>query len=214
MAAAVAPPPAGMARASTARRPRRRTSLRAERESFTRTREEWPAATLKRAHAVHPISAVQSEYSLWTRDPEADGILDACAELGAGFLAYSPLGRGFLTGQLKRFEDFEADDYRRLSPRFQGENFQKNLDLVQRVGALAAAHGVTPAQLALAWLLARRPFVVPIPGSKRRRNVEENAKAVDVVLGPDEIAALDAVFPLGAAVGDRYPAAMMANLAR
>lgn len=175
---------------------------------------EVSAATLKRAHAVFPITAVQSEYSLWTRDPETDGVLDACAALGVGFLAYSPLGRGFLTGQLKRFEDFEPDDYRRQSPRFQGDNFQKNLELVRRVTELAAAHHVSPAELALAWLLAQRPFVVPIPGSKRRRNLEENVKAVDLVLSAQDLAALESAFPLGAATGARYPATMMANLAR
>ncbi|HSS38984.1 MAG TPA: aldo/keto reductase, partial [Polyangia bacterium] len=175
---------------------------------------EVSAETLKKAHAVFPITAVQSEYSLWTRDPETDGVLDVCAALGVGFLAYSPLGRGFLTGQLKRFEDFDADDYRRQSPRFQGENFQKNLELVRRVAELAAARGATPAQLALAWLLARRPFVVPIPGSKRRRNLEENVKAVDLVLGAQDLAALEAAFPLGAASGARYPAAVTANFAR
>ena len=175
---------------------------------------EVSAATLKKAHAVHPISAVQSEYSLWTRDPEEDGVLDACASLGVGFLAYSPLGRGFLTGQIQRFEDFEPDDYRRSSPRFQGDNFQKNLDLVRRVAELAAARGATPAQLALAWLLGRRPFIVPIPGCKRRKNLEENVKAVDVVIGPDDVAALESVFPLGVASGARYPAAMMTSLGR
>jgi aryl-alcohol dehydrogenase-like predicted oxidoreductase/CBS domain-containing protein len=147
---------------------------------------EVSAPTLKRAHAIFPITAVQSEYSLWTRDPETDGVLDACEELGVGFLAYSPLGRGFLTGRLKRFEDFAPDDYRRQSPRFQGENFQKNLELVRRVTELAAARDTSPAGLALAWLLAQRPFVVPIPGSKRRRKLEENVKAVDLVLGAQD----------------------------
>jgi aryl-alcohol dehydrogenase-like predicted oxidoreductase len=171
---------------------------------------EVSAATLTRAHAVFPITAVQSEYSLWTRDPETEGVLDACAALGVGFLAYSPLGRGFLTGQLSRFEDFEADDYRRHSPRFQGHNFQKNLELVRRVAELAVGHGASPAQLALAWLLAQRPFVVPIPGSKRRRNLEENVKAVDLVLGAQDLTALESAFPLGAASGARYPATMVA----
>lgn len=175
---------------------------------------EVSAATLKRAHAVFPITAVQSEYSLWTRDPETEGVLDGCAALGIGFLAYSPLGRGFLTGQLKRFEDFDADDYRRNSPRFQGENFQKNLELVRRVAELAAARGATPAQLALAWLLAQRPFVVPIPGSKRRRNLEENVKAVDVVLGAQDLQALESAFPLGAVAGARYPASLVSYFAR
>ena len=175
---------------------------------------EVSAATLKKAHAVHPITAVQSEYSLWTRDPETDGVLDACAALGIGFLAYSPLGRGFLTGQIKRFEDFDADDFRRQSPRFQGDNFQKNLELVRRVTELAAERRVSPAELALAWLLAQRPFVVPIPGCKRRRNLEENVKAVDLVLGANERAALEAAFPLGAATGARYSEPGMATLAR
>ena len=175
---------------------------------------EVSAATLRRAHAVHPVTAVQSEYSLWTRDPEVDGVLDACRALGIGFLAYSPLGRGFLTGQLRRFEDFAPDDYRRFSPRFQGDNFQKNLELVERVVAIARQRGVTPSQLALAWILAKQPHVVPIPGTKRRRYLDENAKAVDLALDAAELAQLDAACPPGAACGLRYPETMMAGVGR
>lgn len=175
---------------------------------------EVSEATLRRAHAVHPIASVQSEYSLWSREPETDGVLSACAELGIGFLAYSPLGRGFLTGQIKRFEDFEADDYRRLSPRFQGENFQKNLDLVGKIQEMAAGKGCSASQLALAWTLARRPFVVPIPGTKRRKYLEENVAALGVTLSADDLGRIDAIFPAGAAAGTRYPAAMMGSVAR
>ncbi|HKP56313.1 MAG TPA: aldo/keto reductase [Polyangiales bacterium] len=170
--------------------------------------------TLRRAHAVHPISSVQSELSLWSREPEQDGVLEACRELGVGFLAYSPLGRGFLTGQFKKFEDLDADDYRRHSPRFQGENFQKNLDLVTRVTELAKAKGCTPAQLALAWTLAKAEYIVPIPGTKRRKYLEDNLGAEAVKLGAAEVAKIDAVFPLGSAVGLRYPEAMMASVGR
>ncbi len=175
---------------------------------------EVSVGTLRKAHAVHPIASVQSEYSLWTRDPEVDGVLDACRELGVGFLAYSPLGRGFLTGQIKQFEDFAADDYRRLSPRFQGENFAKNLDLVARISELARARQVEASQLALAWVLSRSPHIVPIPGTKRRRYLEENLKAVALTLSSDELGALEAAFPVGAAVGLRYPQPMMATLGR
>ncbi len=164
---------------------------------------EASAATLRRAHAVHPITSIQSEYSLWTRDPE-DGVLDACRELGIGFLAYSPLGRGFLTGQFRRFEDLPAADFRRTNPRFQGENFGKNLELVAQVEALAKAKGCSASQVALAWLLARAPFIVPIPGTKRRRNLEENVGALRVDLTGAELARLEAVFPKGAAAGARY----------
>jgi aryl-alcohol dehydrogenase-like predicted oxidoreductase len=170
--------------------------------------------TLRRAHAVHPISSVQSEFSLWTRDPEQDGVLETCRELGVGFLAYSPLGRGFLTGQFKTFEDFEQDDYRRMSPRFQGENFQKNLDLVTRVNEVAKAKGCSPAQLALAWTLAKGEHIVPIPGTKRRKYLEDNLGAADVKLTPDEVAKIDAIFPLGSAAGERYPANMMGSVGR
>lgn len=175
---------------------------------------EVNAATLRKAHAVARISSVQSEYSLWSREPEQDGVLDTCRELGVGFLAYSPLGRGFLTGQLRRFEDFAPDDYRRSSPRFQGENFQRNLDLVLRVQTLARARGATASQLALAWLLAKQPHVVPIPGTKRRKYLEENVGAVSLSLTADEIAQIDAAFPLGAAAGQRYPETMMTSLGR
>jgi len=172
---------------------------------------EASPATLRRAHAVHPLSSVQTEYSLWTRDPE-EGVLDTCRELGIGFLAYSPLGRGFLSGQIKRFEDLAADDYRRLSPRFQGENFARNLELVARVSEIARAKGCTPSQLALAWLLARAPFVVPIPGTKRRTYLEENAGALEVRLGPEDEARIEEVMPRGAAAGLRYPAPLMARV--
>jgi aryl-alcohol dehydrogenase-like predicted oxidoreductase len=170
--------------------------------------------TLRRAHAVHPISSVQSELSLWSREPEQDGVLEACRELGIGFLAYSPLGRGFLTGQFKKFEDFEKDDYRRYSPRFQGDNFQKNLDLVARVNNLAKSKGCSPAQLALAWTLAKGEHIVPIPGTKRRKYLEDNLGADAVKLTPDEVAKIDAIFPLGSAAGDRYPETMMSSLGR
>jgi len=168
--------------------------------------------TLRRACAVHPITAVQTEYSLWSRDPE-DQVLATCHELGIGFVAYSPLGRGFLTGQIKRFEDFAPDDYRRLSPRFQGENFQKNLDLVRHLEALAARKGCKPSQLALAWVLAQGEDIVPIPGTKRRTYLEENAGALAVTLTPQDLAAIDAVMPPGAAAGLRYPEAMLRAVA-
>ena len=160
--------------------------------------------TLRRACKVHPIAALQTEYSLWTRDPE-DGVLATCRELGIGFVAYSPLGRGFLTGEIKRFEDFAADDFRRNSPRFQGPNFEENLALVKRVQAIATAKGCSAAQLALAWTLAQGDDVVPIPGTKRRKYLEENAGALDVTLTPEDLAALDAAAPKGAASGARYP---------
>jgi aryl-alcohol dehydrogenase-like predicted oxidoreductase len=169
---------------------------------------EAGADTLRRAHRVHPLTSVQTEYSLWTRDPE-DGVLATCAELGIGFLAYSPLGRGFLTGQIQRFEDLAPGDFRRHSPRFQGENFQKNLDLVAGVKAIAKDKGTTASQLALAWVLARAPFIVPIPGTKRRTYLEENLGAVSVSLSPADLAKIDAVFPSGAAAGTRYAEAMM-----
>jgi aryl-alcohol dehydrogenase-like predicted oxidoreductase len=174
---------------------------------------EASAATLRRAHAVHPLASVQTEYSLWTRDPE-DEVLAACRELGVGFLAYSPLGRGFLTGQIKTFADLAADDYRRFSPRFQGENFQKNLALVAKVEELARAKACTASQLALAWLLAQQPFVVPIPGTKRRRYLEENVGAAAVRLTEDDLRHIDEVAPKGAAAGMRYPEAMMASVNR
>ncbi len=170
---------------------------------------EASAATLRRAQKVHPLASVQSEYSLWSRDPE-DEVLPACRELGIGFLAYSPLGRGFLTGQIKRFDDLARDDYRRFSPRFQGENFEKNLALVARVEEIAGAKSCTPSQLALAWLLAQAPFVVPIPGTKRRTYLEENVRGVDVKLTREDLMRIDEVAPKGAAAGLRYPESMMA----
>jgi aryl-alcohol dehydrogenase-like predicted oxidoreductase len=160
-------------------------------------------ATLRRASAVHPIAALQSEYSLWTRDPE-DGVLAACRELGIGFVPYSPLGRGFLTGRFRKFEDLPADDYRRQSPRFQGENFTKNIDLVKRVEEVAAKKGCTSSQLALAWVLAQGDDVVPIPGTKRRNYLEQNVAADDVRLTDGELRRIDEILPLGAAAGDRY----------
>jgi aryl-alcohol dehydrogenase-like predicted oxidoreductase len=165
---------------------------------------EASSETIKRAHAVHPISALQSEYSLWTRDPE-DGPLPTCRELGIGFVAYSPLGRGFLTGQIRSPEDFGDDDFRSHLPRFQGENFQRNLDLVASVEELAEEKGRTPSQIALAWVLGRGEDIVPIPGTKRRSYLEENAEAVDVELTDEELERLEQVFPQGAAAGDRYP---------
>jgi aryl-alcohol dehydrogenase-like predicted oxidoreductase len=174
---------------------------------------EVSAATLKKAHAVFPISAVQTEYSLWTRDPE-EGILDACGELGIAFVAYSPLGRGFLSGQFKKFEDFEEGDYRRFLPRFQGENFQKNLDLVSKITALATKKGCTPSQLALAWVMAQRDYIFPIPGTKRIKYLEENAGSLHVLLSAAELKEIDGVFPAGTAAGARYPEQSMASLNR
>src|SRR5580693_1098217 len=165
--------------------------------------------TLRRAAKVHRITALQTEYSLWTRDPE-DEILPPCRELGIGFVAYSPLGRGFLTGQLKTFDDLAPDDYRRNSPRFQGENFQKNLDLVRKVEELAKEKRCKPSQLALAWVMAQGDDIVPIPGTKRRKYLEENAAADEVNLSQDDLARLDEVFPPDAAAGQRYPEHMMA----
>jgi aryl-alcohol dehydrogenase-like predicted oxidoreductase len=169
---------------------------------------EAGADTLRRAVKVHPIAALQTEYSLWTRDPEPE-ILATCRELGIGFVAYSPLGRGFLAGQFKKFEDLAADDYRRFSPRFQGGNFQKNLDLVKQVEEMAREKRCQPSQLALAWVLAQGDDIVPIPGTKRRKYLEENASAVDVKLTPDDLRRLNEVFPSGAAAGMRYPEHMM-----
>jgi aryl-alcohol dehydrogenase-like predicted oxidoreductase len=170
---------------------------------------EASAETLRRAVKVHPIAALQTEYSLWTRDPEG-GILAACRELGIGFVAYSPLGRGFLTGQFKKFEDLTADDYRRNSPRFQGENFQKNLDLVRRVEEIAAERKCKPSQLALAWVLAQGSDIVPIPGTKRRKYLEENVGALEVKLTKEDLRRIEEVFPADAAAGGRYPEHMMA----
>jgi aryl-alcohol dehydrogenase-like predicted oxidoreductase len=164
--------------------------------------------TLRRAVKIHPVAALQTEYSLWSREPE-DEILATCRELGIGFVAYSPLGRGFLTGQFTRFEDFPEDDYRRFSPRFQGENFQRNLDLVHRVEEIAKEKGCKPAQLALAWVLAQDENIVPIPGTKRRKYLEENVAALDVKLSKEDLRRIDEIFPTGAAAGDRYPEHMM-----
>jgi len=169
---------------------------------------EASAKTLRRAVKVHPIAALQTEYSLWTRDPEEE-ILATCRELGIGFVAYSPLGRGFLTGQFKSFYDLPADDYRRYSPRFQGENFQKNLDLVKQVELMAREKGCQPSQLALAWVLAQGDDVVPIPGTKRRKYLEENMGALEIELTIDDLHRLNDVFPSGAASGMRYPEHMM-----
>ena len=174
---------------------------------------EAGVGTLERACRVHPITALQTEYSLWSRDPE-DGLLQACRRLGVGFVAYSPLGRGFLTGRIRRFEDLAADDYRRLSPRFQGENFQRNLELVARIEALAREKGCSASQLALAWVMAQGKDVVPIPGTKRRTFLEENLGALTVTLGPAELQRIDAVAPRGAASGTRYPEAMMGTVGR
>jgi aryl-alcohol dehydrogenase-like predicted oxidoreductase len=165
---------------------------------------EAAAETIRRAHAVHPISALQTEYSLWSRDVE-DEILPTVRELGIGFVAYSPLGRGFLSGRIRSVEDLEENDFRRINPRFQGENFQKNLELVERVEELAAAKGCTAAQIALAWVLAQGEDIVPIPGTTRVKNLEQNVAALEVELTVDELRDLEAVFPKGAAAGDRYP---------
>ncbi len=169
--------------------------------------------TLRRAVHVHPIAALQTEYSLWSRDPETE-ILATCRELGVGFVAYSPLGRGFLTGQIRKFEDLAADDYRRTSPRFQGENFHKNLELVQRVEAIATEKGCKPSQLALAWVLAQGGDIVPIPGTKRRTYLEEDVAALQVKLTIEDLREIDAVLPMGAASGPRYPETMMARVGK
>ena len=173
---------------------------------------EASAATLERAHKVHPISALQSEYSLWSRDQQDNGCLAACQRLGIAFVPYSPLGRGFLTGALKSPDDFGADDYRRFSPRFQGENFAKNLRLVEQVKTLAADKGVTAGQLALAWVLAQGDYIIPIPGTKRRTYLQENVEALSISLSADELAALDAIFPADATAGLRYPKDVLAML--
>ena len=170
---------------------------------------EAAPATIRRAHAVHPISALQTEYSLWSRDPE-DEILPACRALGIGFVAYSPLGRGFLTGRFKKVEDLPPDDFRRNHPRFQGENFQKNLDLVRKIEEIAAEKRCTPSQLALAWVHAQGKDIDPIPGTKRRRYLEENVAALDVSLSADDLRRIDRAAPHGAAAGARYPERAMA----
>ncbi|KAF1712360.1 aldo/keto reductase [Pseudoxanthomonas kalamensis DSM 18571] len=170
--------------------------------------------TIRRAHAVHPITALQTEYSLWTRDVESNGVLDTVRELGIGFVPYSPLGRGFLTGAIRSPDDFDADDYRRHSPRFQGDNFAKNLALVERIRALAADKGVSAGQLTLAWVLARGEDLVPIPGTRHVARLEENLGALELTLDAAELAGIDAVFPPDAAVGARYPAASMGSVNR
>jgi aryl-alcohol dehydrogenase-like predicted oxidoreductase len=172
---------------------------------------EVSPATLRRAHAVHPIAAVQTEYSLWARDPER-GIVATCAELGVTFVAYSPLGRGFLTGAIKKPSDLAESDFRRMMPRFQGENFQRNLDVVRRVEELAGARKVTPAQLALAWVLAQDEHIVAIPGTRSIQRLEENAAAAELTLTREELVSIDEAFPRGVAAGDRYPAMAMTLL--
>jgi len=175
---------------------------------------EASADTLRRAAKVHAIAALQSEYSLWSRDPETTGTLTACRELGVGFVPYSPLGRGFLTGTIRNIEDFDEDDYRRHSPRFQGANFDRNLALVESVQAIAQDYGVTPGQLALAWVLAQGDDLVPIPGTKRIGFLDENIAALDIHLTEDDLARIDAIFPPDAAAGTRYPSAGMDALNR
>ncbi|MEZ5426101.1 MAG: aldo/keto reductase [Pyrinomonadaceae bacterium] len=170
---------------------------------------EASAETLRRASKIHPITALQSEYSLWTRDVEENEVLAACRELNIGFVAYSPLGRGFLSGNFQKFEDIPENDYRRHSPRFQGENFQKNLELVKKVEEIAEAKGVTASQLALAWVLAQGEEIVPIPGTKRRKYLEQNAGAVEIELTSDELDEINRIFPVDAAAGLRYPEEMM-----
>jgi len=172
---------------------------------------EVSAATLRKAHAVHPITALQTEYSLWSRDPEED-ILETCKELGIAFVPYSPLGRGFLTGQYKKIEDFDEGDYRRNSPRFQGDNFQKNLELVNKLALMAIQKNCTTSQLALAWVLAQGDFIFPIPGTKRIKYVEENVAAVNIHFTTEELAAINTIAPVGIAAGLRYPEASMVVL--
>jgi aryl-alcohol dehydrogenase-like predicted oxidoreductase len=172
---------------------------------------EAATSTIRRANQEYPITALQTEYSLWTRDPE-DDVVPVCRELGIGFVAYSPLGRGFLTGRFRTFEDLPEDDYRRNSPRFQGDNFQKNLDLVERVEEIARRKKITPAQLALAWLLAQGDDIVPIPGTKQRRYLEENLRALEIELTPSDLEQIEEVAPKGAAAGDRYHEAGMRTI--
>jgi aryl-alcohol dehydrogenase-like predicted oxidoreductase len=174
---------------------------------------EAAPATIRRAHVVHPITALQTEYSLWSRDPE-DEILPTLRELGIGYVAYSPLGRGFLTGQFQSPDDLPADDYRRNSPRFQGENFYKNLQLVEQVKAIAHEKNCTPSQLALAWLLAQGQDIVPIPGTKRRTYLEENVGATQIPMTQEDLQRIEAVAPKGAAAGDRYPTQTMSTVNR
>jgi aryl-alcohol dehydrogenase-like predicted oxidoreductase len=184
--------------------------VRAGKVRFLGLSEAAPA-TIRRANQEYPITALQTEYSLWTRDPE-DDVLPLCRELGIGFVAYSPLGRGFLTGRFRTFEDLPEDDYRRNSPRFQGENFQRNLDLVERVEEIARRKKCTPAQLALAWLLAQGKDIVPIPGTKQRRYLEENVGALQVELSPSDLEAIEEVAPKGVAAGERYNQASMRTI--
>jgi aryl-alcohol dehydrogenase-like predicted oxidoreductase len=172
---------------------------------------EASPVTIRRAHGVHPVTALQTEYSLWTRDPE-DEILPTVRELGISFVAYSPLGRGFLTARFRTLEDIPEGDYRRRSPRFQGENFQKNLALVARIEELAREKGVTASQLALAWVLAQGPDIVPIPGTTRPRHLDENVGALDIVLTPEDLARIQAIAPVGVAAGPRYPEAAMVHV--
>jgi len=174
---------------------------------------EAAPATIRRAHAVHPIAALQSEYSLWTRDPEPE-VLPTVRELGIAFVAYSPLGRGFLTGEIKRLEDLAHDDYRRSTPRFQGENLRRNLALVGRITGIAKQKGITPGQLALAWLLAQGEDIIPIPGTKKRARLEENAVAAEVTLTADDLRRIAQTAPAGAASGERYPEHMMGLVSR
>lgn len=173
---------------------------------------EASAETLRRASEIHPITALQSEYSLWTRDVEDNDVLATCRELNIGFVPYSPLGRGFLSGEIKKFEDLEADDWRRTNPRFQGENFAKNLRLVEKLEEIARGKNVTASQLALAWVLAQGQDIVPIPGTKRVKYLEQNAAAAEIILSQEELAAIEDVFPTDAASGLRYPEAMMASV--
>jgi aryl-alcohol dehydrogenase-like predicted oxidoreductase len=172
---------------------------------------EVSVATLRKAHAVHPITALQTEYSLWSRDPE-DELLNVCKEMRIAFVAYSPLGRGFLSGQIKKFEDFPLNDIRRTWPRYSGENFQKNLELVKKIEHFAARKGCTTSQLALAWVVIQGDHIFPIPGTKRIKYLEENVRALDVQFSKDELAEIDAVFPRDAAIGPRYPEAAMKAL--
>jgi aryl-alcohol dehydrogenase-like predicted oxidoreductase len=173
---------------------------------------EASAETLRRAHKVHPITALQSEYNLWTRDVEQNEVLDTCRELNIGFVPYSPLGRGFLSGQIRSIDDLEADDWRRTNPRFQGENFNKNVELADKVIEIARTKNCTPAQLALAWVLAQEDFIVPIPGTTKVKRVEENIGAADVELTAEDLKAIDEVFPLNVAAGMRYPPEMMKSV--
>jgi aryl-alcohol dehydrogenase-like predicted oxidoreductase len=184
--------------------------VRAGKVRFLGLSEAAPA-TIRRANQEYPISALQTEYSLWTRDPE-DEVLPLCRELGIGFVAYSPLGRGFLTGRFRSFEDLPEEDYRRNSPRFQGENFQKNLDLVERVEEIAKRRNCSPAQLALAWLLAQGDDIVPIPGTKQRRYLEENIRSLEIELTPADLEQIEEVAPKGVAAGDRYQEAGMKTI--